>query len=123
MQIHLHQTHHLIADFDAIYKYLENQFIEQYPASGIHLFPELFLGGYPLQDLCLQKSFMDSYEAFIESIQLLVLEKMKLNDSILILMGGLKYSRDDNGLPQKIENVILIVLDNLIKESLFFINS
>lgn len=54
MQLNLHQTHHEIGDFEAIFKYLTASF-QSGKQSGLHLFPELFLTGYPLQDLVLQK--------------------------------------------------------------------
>ena len=59
----LHQTHHTLADFDAISEYLEKNL----KGDSLHLFPELFLTGYPLQDLCLQRSFIDSYIAHDEA--------------------------------------------------------
>nr|MBA2406186.1 hypothetical protein [Bdellovibrionales bacterium] len=55
--IHLHQTHHTVADFAAIFKHT----IEVLNSDGLHLFPELYLTGYPLQDLVLQRAFIDSY--------------------------------------------------------------
>ena len=62
MQINLHQTHHEIADFEGIFNYLTQSFHNN-ETSGIHIFPELFLTGYPLQDLVLKKTFIDEYKA------------------------------------------------------------
>src|SRR5690606_41011240 len=54
--IHLHQTHHTVADFDAIFKSTTEYLTQE----GLHLFPELYLTGYPLQDLVLQRPFIDA---------------------------------------------------------------
>lgn len=104
MQIHLHQTHQTIGDFSNIFSYLKTNF-ESGP-SGLHLFPELFLCGYPLKDLCLQKLFIDQYLDFIQKLEewTLGLEK---EVSRCALAGGLEYKLDDNGLPLNIYNVIL----------------
>jgi len=67
MQLNLHQTHHEIADFEGLFKYLTTTF-HQGNSAGLHLFPELFLTGYPLQDLVLKKTFIDDYRAFLEDL-------------------------------------------------------
>jgi NAD+ synthase (glutamine-hydrolysing) len=67
MQLNLHQTHHEIGDFEGIFKYLTSTF-QGGNLKGLHLFPELFLTGYPLQDLVLQKSFIDDYQAFLADL-------------------------------------------------------
>ena len=55
----LHQTHHTLADFPAIFETMTTAL--QGHGHGLHLFPELFLTGYPLQDLVLQRGFVDAY--------------------------------------------------------------
>ena len=101
MQINIHQTHHTIGDFDAIFTYLKNIIENHQDSSQLHVFPELFLTGYPLQDLCLQRSFIERYEELLEKINALQ------GDSIpTILMGGLDYEMDPEGIPLKIKNVI-----------------
>lgn len=98
-ELHLHQTHHTIADFPAIFstlKALENK-------EGLHIFPELFLAGYPLQDLVLQRSFIEAYREHQNSIH----EWAKtLKGNWRALVGGLHYEMENESLPRKIENVI-----------------
>lgn len=104
MKITLHQTHHSIADFDSIRAHLSQLFASE-TAAGIHLFPELFLCGYPLQDLVLQKDFIDSYQENLRLIDVWCQEKFKGTASALLL-GGLHYEFDTSGLPLTIENCI-----------------
>ena len=108
MQINLHQTHHEIGDFETIFKYLTNHFSDG-KNSGLHLFPELFLTGYPLQDLVLQKSFIDDYLAFLKDLSLWSEKQFKSEKSIALLVGGLLYQFDSFGLPSQIENVIYLL--------------
>ena len=109
MQLNLHQTHHEIGDFEAIFDYLTSHF-QTGTAEGLHLFPELFLTGYPLQDLVLQKSFIDEYLAFLNELSLWSEKQFKSNTKhgahCALLMGGLAYQFDSHGLPTHIENVI-----------------
>jgi NAD+ synthase (glutamine-hydrolysing) len=102
MKVLLHQTHQTIADFDAIKQYLE-QTLQDYPNDTLHLFPELFLCGYPLRDLCLQKSFITQYQDFLQAIHQI---SKKFKGSSKCLMGGLHYSLSKSGIPQSISNVI-----------------
>jgi NAD+ synthase (glutamine-hydrolysing) len=99
----IHQTHHTIADFEKIRDYclevLEN------PTKGLHLFPELYLTGYPLQDLLLQKSFIENYQVMLEEISDRS-QALELDESKALLLGGLKYTFSEDGLPFSIENVI-----------------
>ena len=67
MNITLHQTHHIIADFEGIFDYIKTNFNRE--TQGIHVFPELFLTGYPLQDLCLQKPFVAKYTHFLSELK------------------------------------------------------
>lgn len=102
MKFHIHQTHHPIADFDGIFKTLKDVVTKS--KDGVHLFPELFLSGYPLQDLCLQKSFIEKYQDSLRKIDTWV-QKAKATDAI-ILAGGLDYELTPEGLPLSIRNVV-----------------
>ena len=108
MRFHLHQTHHTVADFKGIYQYIED-FVKDVPEEGIHILPELFLSGYPLQDLCLNNSFILGQLKLFEKINNLFCGMSK-RDDLLILMGGLKYSLTKDFLPEKLENVVYKVL-------------
>ena len=88
MKIHLHQTHHTIADFSEISSYLCKQLLCR--KSGLHLFPECYLNGYPLQDLCLQKSYINRYQKTLCEIGEFCTQ-MKPDSEILFLVGGLEY--------------------------------
>lgn len=109
MQINLHQTHHEIGDFEGIFKYLTTTF-QGSAHKGLHIFPELFLTGYPLQDLVLQKSFIDDYQLFLRDLSLWSEKQFKSkNSECALLLGGLAYQFDSLGLPSQIENVIYLV--------------
>lgn len=108
MQLNLHQTHHEIGDFEALFKYLTTTFASG-NHRGLHLFPELFLTGYPLQDLVLQKSFIDDYQAFLADLSLWSVNQFKSKENIALLMGGLSYQFDSFGFPAQIENVMYLL--------------
>lgn len=101
MQIHLHQTHHTIADFTAIRQTLQTSL----DRPGLHVFPELYLTGYPLADLCLQAPFVASYQKFLKEIDAWV-QKLPANPDTVALIGGLAYQLGDEGIPISIRNVI-----------------
>lgn len=103
MQIKIHQTSNTIADFDSIFKYLET--IDQ--SVKIHLFPELYLTGYPLQDLCLDKSFIESYQNLLNKVE--KWSKKNLKKDVYLFMGGLDYTLLESGMPDKIKNCIFKV--------------
>jgi NAD+ synthase (glutamine-hydrolysing) len=103
--IKIHQTHHNVADFNAILKYLEDVITN--PSGQLHLFPELYLTGYPLQDLCLQKPFISRYLQLIKDINELSLKQKPNND--LLLMGALEY-KFDGELVENIYNVIYQII-------------
>ena len=109
MQLNLHQTHHEIGDFEGIFKYLTTTF-QVGNQSGLHLFPELFLTGYPLQDLVLQKSFIDDYQSFLADLSIWSERQFKTSSANChILVGGLSYQFDSYGFPSQIENVIYLL--------------
>jgi NAD+ synthase (glutamine-hydrolysing) len=99
-QIHLHQTHHTLADFTGILNYLKENFSEP----GLHLFPELYLTGYPLQDLVLQRSFIDAYHGLEQQLQHWLLSLPAGPRRALV--GGLEYELSESGVPSNIYNVI-----------------
>lgn len=101
--ITLHQTHHTLADFDSIFQHL----VENVKGDGLHVFPELYLTSYPLQDLVLQKPFIDSYLELIKDIDDWA---KKQKASWRALVGGLDYELEGNNLPKKIRNVILEIV-------------
>lgn len=68
------------------------QTYQQNKKIGLHLFPELFLGGYPLQDLCLQKPFIAEYQAKLDLIR----KQAKKDNLNNLLFGGLEYDLDLN---------------------------
>jgi NAD+ synthase (glutamine-hydrolysing) len=99
----LHQTHHTLADFDAIFETI----VLVLKGEGLHLFPELFLTGYPLQDLVLQRPFIDCYEQHLHELHEWA-KKQKGNWRALL--GGLHYEFESNKVPKKIRNVIFEVV-------------
>ena len=107
MKLHLfaHQTHHTIGDFKGI----ESTLLDLFNAAGklpkeVHFLPELFLTGYPLQDLCLQKYFIENY---LQLLQVLDIKLKSMGTATwTMFMGGLSYEFDAQGVPQKIQNVI-----------------
>ncbi len=105
MQINLHQTHHLLADFQGIEDYLKDLF--NHPETrGLHIFPELFLTGYPLLDLCLQQSFIDRYQKHLGSLQHWAQKEWQSKQSIALLVGGIAYDFDGQGLVKALKNVV-----------------
>lgn len=108
MQLNLHQTHHEIADFEGIFKYLTTTF-QKGNHSGLHVFPELFLTGYPLQDLPLKKTFIDDYQAFLEDLSIWSERQLKSSSPLALLFGGLRYEFDTLGWPSQIENVMYLL--------------
>lgn len=101
MKITIHQTHHTIADFSSIKEELFG--IKMAPEKTIHLFPELFLTGYPLQDLTLMKSFYETYLKFLDEINVW---SKSIDENHVYLLGGLKYELSDLKIPTKIYNGI-----------------
>jgi NAD+ synthase (glutamine-hydrolysing) len=99
----LHQTHHTLADFDAIFQTT----VQVLTGDGLHLFPELYLTGYPLQDLVLQRPFVDSYQTFLGELSDWA---KKQKGSWRALIGGLHYEIETSGVPTKIKNVIYEVV-------------
>ncbi len=102
MKLYIHQTHHTIGDFKGIRETIFGAL--KSPKEGLHLFPELFLCGYPVQDLSLQRTFIQEYQKSLDEIDKFC-KKLKFRNKALLL-GGLRYEFDQSGLPEKIESVI-----------------
>ncbi len=89
MEITLHQTHHKIADFQEIFSYLKKNLDSN--STGLHVFPELFLTGYPLQDVVIQKPFIDAYQSFLKKLEKW-LKKTLSRPNLYLLFGGIDSS-------------------------------
>ncbi len=100
----LHQTHHTLADFDAIF----GTIAEVLHGDGLHIFPELFLTGYPLQDIVLQRPFIEQYQAHLEDLN--AWAKSMADGPWRALMGGLHYEMADGGSLKHIQNVMYEVV-------------
>lgn len=104
--INIHQTHHTLADFDAIFQTT----VEVLKGDSLHLFPELYLTGYPLQDLVLQKPFIDCYQDHIRDLDDWAKSQ---SGNWRALMGGLEYDLN------KIKNVIYEVIPGVGLKKLY----
>lgn len=122
MQIVLNQTQHIIGDFKQIFQDLKLA-VSNSAQTGLHLFPELFLCGYPLQDLVLQKEFIENYLEYFSSfdkwLKSLSDQDNGAGNSHLCLVGGLSYEFDQEGLPLYIENVIFACRPGMGMEKLY----
>jgi NAD+ synthase (glutamine-hydrolysing) len=118
MQINIHQTHHTLGDFEAIERYLRQQF--SHPKThGIHVFSELFLTGYPLMDMVLQRPFIRHYQLYIERINQWSLHEWKSEEDIVLLLGGLRYEFDTAQLPVRIYNTVFELRPGQALKSLY----
>lgn len=105
MKLIIHQNYHIIADFSEIFSYLKSSY-KKSDAPRLHLFPELFLTGYPLQDLCLQDSFIEKYLLMLEKINHWS-QNLPSDENTCFLLGGLQYDHyDKNQQNYQIRNVI-----------------
>ncbi len=120
MKLHLHQTHHTIADFEGIFKYLQEHF-DTTQADGLHIFPELFLSGYPLQDLCLHRSFVKSYQKLISRINTWSTNLKNKNEKSCLLIGGIHYefSAEQKEIPLRLTNVIYKLIPGKVLEPIY----
>jgi NAD+ synthase (glutamine-hydrolysing) len=105
LNIKIHQFRQKLSDFDYIFEYLEKQIANDLNnPPTMHVYPELFLTGYPLQDMCLQKSFIMSYQKHLGKINELALKTPESGS--IHLLGGLYYEMSESGIPRKIENSV-----------------
>jgi NAD+ synthase (glutamine-hydrolysing) len=86
MNIFLHQKNNEIGNLDKSTSVLIETFNQQ-DTVGLHLYPELYLGGYPLQDVCLQMPFIKQYQKCLKVLR----ETANKSASQSILFGGLDY--------------------------------
>ncbi len=101
MQILLHQTHHTIGDFKEIFATITS-LSQSSLKKDLHIFPELFLCGYPLQDLCLQRPFICKYLDFFNTLEehLLSLD----DEGWAAIVGGIDYALNCSQLPVSLKN-------------------
>ena len=106
MKISIHQQDITIGDLDSSKKKILECLNQENPnEKSIHLFPELFLGGYPLQDLILDKSFIESYNQCLKEIGDYC-KSLSGENNNCVLFGGIDYYLNNKSLPTKIYNVI-----------------
>ena len=103
MQLHLHQGHHGVADFEGTFTYLKEVLVKG--KEGLHVFSELFLTGYPHGDLCFQKGFRQRCLAQLSQIDALC-RKLPPRRKFVLLVGGLEYRDKGPGDSQAMANVI-----------------
>lgn len=110
MLVKAHQTHHTIGDFESIFKQLKNE-IQQTTQDCLHVFPEFYLWGYPLQDLCLQRPYIEAYHQHLDNISQWSCQKhhQRPKNKQFALLGGPAYTFDKNGLPSEINNSIYLL--------------
>jgi NAD+ synthase (glutamine-hydrolysing) len=107
MEILLHQTENIIGSFESKVNQLK-QALDSTHDLSLHLYPELFLSGYNLQDLCLSKPFIKKYLTLLAEIENFFLAQK--NPHFYALFGGLEYIlNDDKSAPIKIYNVIYLL--------------
>ena len=112
MHIFLYQTHHSIGDFEGIFQDLKKtlqDFADPLAsAPSLHLYPELYLTGYPLKDLVIQKDFINAYLKHFKQLSQFCLSQSQAPapHERAALVGGLDYHFDEDGLPYSIKNVI-----------------
>ena len=105
MNLQIHQTHHSIGDFSSIIRHLKKT-LEQSQTDTLHLFPEMYLTGYPLADLCLQRPFISRYLDCVGQLNEWLLQ-LPSRDNVDVLLGGIHYQLNQrSNLPERIENVI-----------------
>lgn len=112
-QIIIHQTHHTLADFDEIFTYTT----QALSGEGLHVFPELYLTGYPLQDLVLQRAFVESYQNLLSDLNDWL--KKQKDTGWRALVGGIEYDIEENGTPKHIRNVILEFIPGIGMKKLY----
>ncbi|MDA8791968.1 NAD(+) synthase [Bacteriovoracaceae bacterium] len=106
MKITLHQTHIQLGDLDSAFSYLEK--IIKQNVEGVHLFPELFFTGYPLNDYIFDPGFIQDYLRKIEKLNKFFAQESKAKN-ILFLCGGVDYILDNESFPQQIRNSLFAI--------------
>ena len=108
MKFVLHQQDITIGDLERACELLTSS---NHPESynnetHLHLWPEMFLGGYPLQDIVLDKSFITKYQNSLEQLDTHFLNTDNKNQ--VHLFGGIKYELTEDNIPVKIYNSIYL---------------
>ena len=104
VKIVIHQTHQSIGDFSALLGCLKEA-AQESEENSLQLFPEMYLVGYPLDDLCLQPTFIERYLKLLEELNEWLVG-ISPQENIHFLLGGLHYQLNGENLPERIENVI-----------------
>lgn len=99
MDLYLYQTHQVIGDFKACLEEIQATI----KLDGLHIFPEMYLTGYPIKDLAVQRLFIEKYLHFLNQINEWS-KSLNENQNCVLLLGGLQYEFDEDGLPKIIEN-------------------
>ncbi len=116
MNVVIHQTHHLIADFQTTSALLHERLAAEAAVKTLEIFPELYLSGYPLQDLVWQRDFITDWENCLKSLTQFSLSLGK-SDQHALLFGAPEYCYEQNAsaaappdsfpiLPQKVFNSV-----------------
>jgi NAD+ synthase (glutamine-hydrolysing) len=113
MQIILHQTHHKLADLDQIFNDLlidmkaacQNDSKADKDKSELHIYPESYLTGYPLQDIVLHQEFIQNYQSSLVNFSKKI-KKMSPREDITFLVGGISYELTESGDIISIKNYI-----------------
>ena len=110
MNIYLHQKNNNIGNLEASTKTII-QTIQNKDQIGLHLFSELYLGGYPLQDLCLQKPFRKKYQNCLIELK----KNFACDSSQTVLFGGLDYDNNEKDEIINIYNCVYLLDHNGLK--------
>ena len=102
MLIKIHQTQYTIGDFESTKQHLIAALKSPAEETTIHVFPELFISGYPLQDLCLDISFINKVQKFYQEVNEELLNT-PANKNIAIF-GAPHYELNERNLPHQIYN-------------------
>lgn len=107
MKYVIYQSHHQLADFESIRRDIL-KFFDLYKNTlepTLIIGPELMLTGYPLQDLCLQKSFYEQYLQHLNFLEMNILS-MPVQENLGFLLGGIDYHFDQEKIPSTLYNCL-----------------
>ena len=85
MLIKVHQTQYSIGDFESTKQHLLAALKTPAKETTVHIFPELFISGYPLQDLCLDISFINKVQKFYQEVNEELLNTPKIKISLFLV--------------------------------------
>lgn len=101
MNVYLHQKSNEIGNLESSLQELMNSWTNK-EQQGLHLYPELFLGGYPLQDIVLQEQFIQQFHLALEKLQ----NATTTNKRQTLLFGAPEYELSESGAILNIFNSI-----------------